>query len=117
MRALAIILSLWLFVPQPAGQVVTVEIRATHGAIGDVFAMEGENDNDTPACSVGRQARTCRVTAGPLTAISITWTPEAPRCGRQPRLVATVDGAVALDEVAPLPAGMRCAYLPAVVMP
>lgn len=117
MRALAILLSLWLFVPQPAGQVVTVEIRAEHGAIGDVLAIEGDGPGETPTCSVGRPARTCRVTAGPLTAISITWAPEVARCGRQPRLVATVGAAVVVEEVVPLPAGMRCAYLPAVGVP
>lgn len=115
---LAAILALTAWVPirEPAGEVVSVTVRVEHGSLGDVFLLEGDNDNDTPWCGAGREVRACRVTASALTYIAQDWTPAPARCGRRPALtVTTAAGDVLYRDARPLPAGMRCAYLPVVM--
>ena len=108
---IAALLTVWFAVPGN-GEIVAVELRARYGVMGDSFVLEADNTNDTPSCSVGGVVRVCRVTASPITQISVDWSPQPARCGRQPTLIATAGSVELSRTIAPLPVGMHCAYLP-----
>jgi hypothetical protein len=100
-------------IPEPDGEMVTIEVRVTSGRIVAFEAFEGDNPNPTPACQGSIRHLTCTMTAGRDTSLGVEWSPEQPSlCGREPRIVITGPGGVLLDEH--VPTTHHCAYLPRV---